>query len=127
MKSIASSMADSGHVDIHTVKRSPFTGPSSIVPLIFRVIATYLIHQVVNLCLGTVVPFWEELNHNSGGVQRKVEARMNESFGGIRELSRTIMRALGSRRGEKQGLVIYTNGHLCKVFVTPKHHTQKLL
>ncbi|CAG8978862.1 hypothetical protein HYALB_00008517 [Hymenoscyphus albidus] len=58
--------------------------------LLFKIMATCLIHQAVNFCLDIIVPLWEEFNRDGERVQRRVQARVSQSFGGFRELNKRL-------------------------------------
>ncbi|CAG8956676.1 hypothetical protein HYFRA_00012220 [Hymenoscyphus fraxineus] len=73
--------------------------------LLFKIMATCLIHQAANFCLDTIVPLWEEFNRDGERVQRRVQARVSQSFGGFRELNKRLRKTdtyEGDRKMEKE-------------------------
>jgi hypothetical protein len=65
-------------------------------PMIYKILATWLIHQAINFFLETVCPFWEEMSSDAEGACLRIEARARELLEGVREFAQG--RGFGHKR-----------------------------
>jgi hypothetical protein len=72
--------------------------------LVYKVLATWLIHKAVNFILETALPFWDEMAGDSDKARRKLEARASELLDSIQDLIR------GQRLGHKRVHVMHRSG-----------------
>lgn len=108
------SSAHAEHAEDKIINQAHYTRQFGFGTIVYNIMATYMIHHTINFFLETVVPLWEELNRDGAGVQQKIEVRIGQSFGGLRELGRTMMKKSRHEwnQGEKKKSVVSESGQL---------------